>query len=112
MPRFTLLWEKSDSNLVYFDEVDNYAKHIIKPSKKVNKALIIKEWGNVLRIVASLVLKKTTQSQIVANLSSYKKTNPTLKALIAFDGIIMIQLFSGLYEQQGSAWTGTNLTIS
>jgi TnpA family transposase len=89
MPRFTQLWDKSDHNLVCFDDVGNYAKHIIKPSKMVNKALIIKEWDNVLRIVASLALKKTTQSQIVAKLSSYKKTNPTLKALIAFDEIIM-----------------------
>jgi len=89
MPRFTQLWEKTDNKLVCFDEVDSHAKHIIKPSKKVNKALIIKEWDNILRILASLALKKTTQSQIVAKLSSYKKTNPTLKALIAFDEIIM-----------------------
>jgi TnpA family transposase len=62
---------------------------LIKPSKRVNKALIIKEWDKVLRILASLALKKTTQSQIVSKLSSYKKTNPTLKVLIAFDEIIM-----------------------
>jgi TnpA family transposase len=89
MPRFTQLSEKSDHNLVCFDEVENHAKHIIKPSKKVNKALIIKEWDKVLRILASLALKKTTQSQIVSKLSSYKKTSPALKALIAFDQIIM-----------------------
>ena len=89
MPRFTQLWDKSDNNLVCFDEVDNYKQHIIKPSKKVNKALIIKEWDKVVRILASLALKKTTQSQIVSKLSSYKKTSPALKALIAFDEIIM-----------------------
>jgi len=89
MPRFTQLSEKSDHNLVYFDEVENHPKNIIKPSKKSNKALIIKEWDKVLRILASLALKKTTQSQIVAKLSSYKKTSPALKALIAFDEIIM-----------------------
>jgi TnpA family transposase len=89
MPRFTQLQDKSDNNLVCFDELDNYKHHIIKPSKKVNKALIIKEWDNVLRILASLALKKTTQSTIVSKLSSYKKTGPALKALIAFDEIIM-----------------------
>ena len=89
MPRFTQLCEKSDQHLVCFDELENHAKHIIKPSKRVNKALIIKEWDKVLRILASLALKKTTQSQIVSKLSTYKKTNPTLKALIAFDEIIM-----------------------
>lgn len=89
MPRFTQLQDKSDNNLVCFDELDNYKQHIIKPSKKVDKALIIKEWDNVLRILASLALKKTTQSTIVSKLSSYKKTSPALKALIAFDEIIM-----------------------
>ena len=43
MPRFTQLRDKSDHDLVYFDEVERHAKQIIKPSKKVNKALIIKE---------------------------------------------------------------------
>ena len=41
-----------------------------------------------MRILASLALKKTTQSQIVRKLSSHKK-NLTLKALIALDQIIM-----------------------
>jgi TnpA family transposase len=77
MSRFTKLWDKSDHNLVCFDKVENHAKYIIK------------EWDKVLRIFASLALKKTTQSQIVSKLSSYKKTNSTLKALIAFDEIIM-----------------------
>ena len=89
MPRFTQLWEKSGHSLVCFDGLENHAKHLIKPSKKASVDLIIKEWDKVLRILASLALKKTTQSQIVAKLSSYKKTNPTLKALIAFDEIIM-----------------------
>ncbi|MDZ4150857.1 MAG: Tn3 family transposase [Methylicorpusculum sp.] len=88
MPRFTQLRDKSDHDLVCFDEVEHHAKQIIKPSKKVNKAFIIKEWDNILRILASLAIKRTTQSQIVSKLSSYKKLNPTLKALIAFDEII------------------------
>lgn len=89
MPRFTHLSDKADNNLVSFDNISEHNKHIIKPSKKVNKSLIIKEWDNILRILASLALKKTTQSQIVRKLSSYKKTNPTLKALIALDEIFM-----------------------
>jgi TnpA family transposase len=39
--------------------------------------------------LVSLTLKKTTQSQIVSKLSSYKKANPALKALITLDKIIM-----------------------
>ena len=75
MPRFTNLSDKADNNLVSFSSLSEHdsEKHIIKPSKKVNKALIIKEWDNVLIILASLALKKTTQSQIVRKLSSYKK---------------------------------------
>ncbi len=88
MPRFTQLGDKSDNNLVCFGKISDYEQHIIKPSKQAEKLLIIKEWDNVLRILASLALKKTTQSQIVRKLSSYKK-NPTLKALIALDEIIM-----------------------
>ena len=90
MPHFTQLPEKSGHNMLLFDEVGNHAKHIIKATKKVNKALIIQEWDMVLRTLASLALKKTTQSQIVSKLSSYKKTSPALKALIAFDETIMI----------------------
>lgn len=88
MPRFTQLGEKAGSNLVGFGEVSDYEHHIIKPSKQADKPLIIREWDNVLRILASLALKKTTQSQIVRKLSSYKQ-NPTLKAFIALDQIIM-----------------------
>lgn len=87
MPRFTKLEEKSH-DLVCFDDISNYAHHIIKPGSKANKELIIQEWDNILRILVSLALKKTTQSNIVRKLSSYTKMNPTLKALIELDKII------------------------
>jgi TnpA family transposase len=89
MPRFTQLEEKTANNLVCFGNVLDFKKYIIHPSKKVSQSMMIKEWDSVLRILASLALKKTTQSQIVRKLSSYKKLNPTLKALIALDEIIM-----------------------
>jgi TnpA family transposase len=41
MPRFTQLQDKTNNNMVCFDELDNYKQHIIKPSKKANKAIII-----------------------------------------------------------------------
>ena len=88
MPRFTDLGSKADTKLVCFGNVSDYEHHIIKPSIQSDKKHIIKEWDNVLRILASLAMKKTTQSQIVRKLSSHKK-NPTLKALIALDQIIM-----------------------
>ena len=67
---------------------NKYTKYVIKPIDKIDTILIINEWGNVLRILASLALKQTTQSQVVRKLSIYKKSS-TLKALIEFDRIIM-----------------------
>ena len=89
MPRFTHLPEKANENLVSFQNPDKWKNNIIKPKHKVNEALIKKEWDNILRILASLAMKETTQSTIVRKLSSYKRSNPTLKALIEFDKIIM-----------------------
>ncbi|QTL41291.1 Tn3 family transposase [Xenorhabdus budapestensis] len=88
MPRFKQLNNKANNNLVGFQEPKKYARYVIKPSDKADIGLIINEWDNVLRILASLALKQTTQSQVVRKLSVYKK-NPTLKALIEFDRIIM-----------------------
>ena len=89
MPRFTSLHQKAQESLVSFQNPDEYKDLFIKPSYKINENIIIKEWNNALRIVASLALKKTTQATIIRKLSSYKRLNPTLKALIEFDKIIM-----------------------
>lgn len=88
MPRFTKLDQKAHNNMVSFDDPGKYKRYIIKPSKQINRGLIIKEADNILRIVATLALKKNTQSNIVRKLSSYK-SNDTLKALIELDKIIM-----------------------
>jgi len=89
MPRFTHLPERAQENLVSFQNQSKWEKYIIKPKHKVDEALIIKEWDNILRILASLAMKETTQAIVVRKLSSYKRSNPTLKALIEFDKIIM-----------------------
>ncbi len=89
MPRFTHLPKKAAKNLVCFENPDVFKENLIKPSSKVNSALIIKEWDNILRILASLAMKETTQAIVVKKLASYKLNNPTLKALIEFDKIIM-----------------------
>ncbi|MDY6894212.1 MAG: Tn3 family transposase [Thermotogota bacterium] len=89
MPRFTKLPEKARENLVSFQNPNKWGKNIIKPKHKVKETLIKQEWDNILRILASLAMKETTQSIVVRKLSSYKRSNPTLKALIEFDKIIM-----------------------
>ena len=89
MPRFVHLPEKAQKNLVSFQNPSKWDNNIIKPKNKVDEGLIVKEWDNILRILASLAMKETTQAVVVRKLSSYKRTNPTLKALIEFDKIIM-----------------------
>lgn len=89
MPRFTNLPQKAKDNLVSFENLDPSKEYLIKPANKVISDLIIKEWENVLRILASLAMKETTQAVVVKKLASYKRSNPTLKALIEFDKIIM-----------------------
>jgi TnpA family transposase len=88
MPRFTKLDKKAATNLVCFDDTEKYADYMIKPSSRVNKKLVFKEWDNMLRIYATLGLKKNTQTNIVRKLSSHK-SDDTTKALIEFDKIIM-----------------------
>ena len=89
MPRFTQLPSKAETQLVSFQSPSEFSDQLIKPSAKIDTKLIIKEWDNVLRILASLGLKETSQATIVRKLSSFKSPNPTLKALIEFDKIIM-----------------------
>ncbi|HGU7253709.1 TPA: Tn3 family transposase [Legionella pneumophila] len=89
MPRFTKINRKADKNLVAFKKPCEYSKFLIKPSKKISKQLIIDEWDNILRIIASIAMKETSQSTVIRKLSSYTQTNSTLKALIEFDKIIM-----------------------
>jgi len=88
MPRFTKLDKKANSNMVSFDHPNKYKDYIVKPSKQVNKSLIIKESDNILRILATIALKENSQSNIVRKLSTYQ-SNDTLKALIELDRIIM-----------------------
>ena len=100
MPRFTQVGERSDNKLVCFGNIDDYGHHIIKPSKKAKKSLVIREWDKVLRILVSLALKKTTQANIVRKLSTAKTINPTLKALIAMDEIVMTDFLLGYIDDK------------
>lgn len=100
MPRFTQLADKSDKKLVCFGNIADYDHHIIKPSKKAGKSLIINEWDKILRILASIALKKTTQTNIVRKLSTAKTTNPTLKALIALDEMVMTDYLLGYIDNK------------
>lgn len=60
---------------------------MIQPSRKVYDDLIVQEWPNILRIMASLAQKDVTQATIVRKLSSYTRQNQTKKALWELDNI-------------------------
>lgn len=86
-PRYKRLHRKAAS-LVGFEYPSKYPMDmLIRPSNKVNEELIISEWPNVQRIMASLAQKDTTQATIVRKLSSYARQNQTKKALWELDNI-------------------------
>lgn len=60
---------------------------MLKPIRKINEGLIVDEWENMQRILASLALK-TTQSIIIGKLSAYARKNKTKRALWEYDNII------------------------
>ena len=79
---------KRTASLTSFKQPSSYAEDLlIKPSSKVDVDLIIREWPNILRIMASLAQKDTTQATIVRKLSSYTRQNQTKKALWELDNI-------------------------
>ncbi len=58
------------------------------PLRKLNKELVIREWDNIQRIMASLALKTTTQSIIVSKMSFHTCRNNTRQALWEYDNIL------------------------
>ena len=85
-PRYRDLYKKIDT-LVGFQHPKHYAEYLIKPTRKVLEALIIEEWPNIQRIMASLAQNDVTQATIVRKLSSYARKNQTKKALWELDNI-------------------------
>jgi len=63
------------------------AASLIKPARKTFDAVIIREWPNIQRILASLAQKEVTQATIVRKLSSYARQNQTKKALWELDAM-------------------------
>jgi len=85
-PRYRDLRSKTGT-LVGFRAPGHYGDALIKPSRKINEALIVSEWPNIQRIMASLGQKEVTQSTIIRKLSSYARQNRTKKALWELDNI-------------------------
>jgi|APLak6261663012_1056037.scaffolds.fasta_scaffold01529_1 TnpA family transposase len=61
----------------------------IKPSKKIDKQLILSEKNNIIRVIASLNLKTGSVSTIIKKLSNSKKRhNRLIKAMCEFDKLL------------------------
>lgn len=85
-PRYRDLHKKMEK-LVGFQNPSEYGDLLIKPSRKVYEDLIVAEWPNVQRIMASLAQKDVTQATIIRKLSSYTRQNQTKKALWELDNM-------------------------
>ena len=79
-PRYRDLHKKIDG-LIGAKHPHHYRDCLIKPARKAYDALIIKEWPNIQRIMASLAQKDVTQATLVRKLASYVRQNQTKKAL-------------------------------
>lgn len=78
-------------NLVSFDKIrsklanDNYP---VKPSYYIKEEKIIKNWDDILRLVATIMLRKHRASVILKRLSAYAIQHPLQEALKEFGRII------------------------
>ena len=86
-PRYRDLHKKTAS-LVGVRHPSHYTGSLIKPTRKIRDDLIVREWPNIQRIVASLMQKDVTQATVVRKLSSYTRQNETKKALWEMDNIL------------------------
>ncbi|MCP4288105.1 MAG: Tn3 family transposase, partial [Gammaproteobacteria bacterium] len=60
----------------------------IVPDKYINDPLILEYWDDLLRLIATIKLKKTTASDIFRRLNSYSRQHSLYQALKAFGQII------------------------
>ncbi|KDP86637.1 transposase [Cupriavidus sp. SK-3] len=85
-PRYRDLHKKT-GGLIGFHHPSRYEDWLIRPSRKARDDLIVREWPNIQRIMASLAQKDVTQATIVRKLSSYTRQNQTKKALWELDNL-------------------------
>jgi TnpA family transposase len=87
-PHFKRINHKAET-LCGFNTLKQYKNLLIKPQHQANKKIIKKEWDNIQRIIASLLIGEASQHLIVSKLSSHKRKNKTKEALWEYDRILM-----------------------
>ena len=63
----------------------------IFPDRVINEELILSQWDNILRLIATIALRETTASQIFKRLSSYSYQHPLYQALKEYGRLIKTQ---------------------
>ena len=88
-PRYQDIRGKVQTSLYGFQHPSQYPQTwLLKPIRKLNEELIIREWDTIQRIIVSLALKTTTQSILVSKLSSHARRSDTRQALWEYDNIL------------------------
>lgn len=96
-PRFKQL----GSQQIYgFSAKSTYKKkgYPILPSRTINRKLILRNWDDILRFMATIKTNHSSASQLFKRLSSYAKNNPLYKALKEFGRIIKSQFILTYYD--------------
>lgn len=68
------------------------------PSRTINRKLIISNWDDILRFMATIKVRKATASQLFKRLSSYAIDHPLYRALKEFGRIIKTQFILTYYD--------------
>jgi len=96
-PRFKKI---GDQRLYGFSSKSTYQKrgYSIVPSRTINRKLILKNWDDILRFMATIKLRYSIASQLFKRLSSYAKDHPLYRALKEFGRIIKSQFILTYYD--------------
>ena len=68
------------------------------PGHTINKKLILSQWENILRFMATIKLRHSSASQLFKRLSSYAKDHPLYRALKEFGRIIKTQFILTYFD--------------
>ncbi len=96
-PRFKQIGRQ---RLYSFSSKSTYQKrgYKILPSRTINQKLILKNWDDILRFMATIKLRYSTASQLFTRLSSYAKDHPLYQALKEFGRIIKSKFILTYYD--------------
>jgi TnpA family transposase len=86
-PRYKDICDKVRTSLTAFHHPSRYGDAILKPVRKIQEDLIVRQWDECQRIFVSLALKETTQSTIVRKLSAQARNSKAARALWEYDSI-------------------------